>query len=77
MVGEFFGVPADRLATAEFDDLLQNELANPERFKAVETKICYARSGLRPVEDLEADKEVDIISGKPIGQKETDDGGGG
>jgi len=77
MVGEFFGVPADRLATAEFEDLLQNELANPERFHAVETKIRYARSGLRPVEDLEAGKEVDVISGKPVGRKETDDSGGG
>jgi transcriptional regulator with XRE-family HTH domain len=77
MVGEFFGVPADRLATAEFEDLLQNELANRERFHAVETKIRYSRSGLRPVEDLEAAKEVDVISGKPVGRKETDDSGGG
>jgi transcriptional regulator with XRE-family HTH domain len=71
MVGEFFGVPADRLATAEFEDLLQNELANPERFQAVETKIRYARSGLRPVEDLEAGKEVDVITGKPVDGEET------
>lgn len=76
-VGEFFGVPVDRLATAEFEDLLQNELANPERFQAVETKIRYARSGLRPVEDLEAGEEVDVITGKAVEPKETDDGEGG
>jgi hypothetical protein len=76
-VREFFGVPADRLATAEFEDLLQNELANPERFRAVETKIRYAGSGLRPVQDLEAAKEVEVISGKAVEPKETDDGEGG
>jgi transcriptional regulator with XRE-family HTH domain len=65
-VGEFFGVPADRLATAEFTDLLQHELADPERFDAVETRIHHARAGLRVVEDLEAGKEVDIVTGKPV-----------
>src|SRR5438105_10189502 len=49
-VGTFFGVPADRLATAEFSDLLQHELADPERFEAVETRIHHARAGLRAVE---------------------------
>jgi transcriptional regulator with XRE-family HTH domain len=70
-VGEFFGVPADRLATAEFEDLLQNELADPERFQAVETRIQYARSGIRPVEDLEEGKEIDIVTGKPVDGEDT------
>src|SRR5436305_12057630 len=65
-VGEFFGIPADRLATAEFQDLLQHELADPERFEAVETRIHHARAGLRTVDDLEAGKEVDIVTGKPV-----------
>jgi hypothetical protein len=69
-VGEFFGVPADRLATAEFTDLLQDELADPERFEVVETRIHHARAGLRPVEDLEAGREVDIATGKPVDQEE-------
>ncbi len=68
-VGEFFGVPADRLATAEFTDLLQHELADPERFEAVETKIHHLRTGLRPVENLEAGKEVDVVTGKPVKRK--------
>jgi hypothetical protein len=76
-VGEFFGVPADRLATAEFEDLLQNELADPERFQAVETRIHYARSGIRPVEDLEAGKEIDIVTGKPVDDEDTDQKEGG
>jgi transcriptional regulator with XRE-family HTH domain len=65
-VGEFFGVPADRLATAEFTDLLENELGNPERFQNVEKKIQYARAGLKPVDELEAGKMVDIATGKPV-----------
>jgi transcriptional regulator with XRE-family HTH domain len=68
-VGEFFGVPADRLATAEFTDLLEHELADPERFEAVETRIQHAHAGLRAVEDLEADREVDIVTGEPIDQE--------
>lgn len=65
-VGEFFGIPADRLATAEFTDLLQHELADPERFEGVETRIHHARAGLRPVEDLEAGKEIDVVTGRPV-----------
>jgi transcriptional regulator with XRE-family HTH domain len=71
-VGEFFGIPADRLATAEFPDLLQHELADPERFHAVETRIHHARAGLRPVQDLEAGKEVDVVTGKPVNRKRAD-----
>jgi transcriptional regulator with XRE-family HTH domain len=69
-VGEFFGVPADRLATAKFTDLLEHELADPERFEAVETRIHHARAGLRPIEDLEAGKEIDIVTGKPVDPEE-------
>jgi hypothetical protein len=58
-VGEFFGVPADRLAPAEFADLLQHELADPERFQAVETRIHHARAGLRSVEGVESGREVE------------------
>jgi transcriptional regulator with XRE-family HTH domain len=64
-VGEFFGVPADRLATAKFEDLLQHELADPERFRAVEARIHRARTGLKSVEELEAGKKVDVVTGKP------------
>ena len=48
-IGDFFQVPADRLANAEFSGLLECELADPERYRAVEAKIHRARSELRPV----------------------------
>lgn len=48
-VGAFFGVPADRLATAEFTDLLQHELADPARYEAVEEKIRDLRTELKAV----------------------------
>ena len=65
-VGEFFGIPADRLATAEFTDLLQHELGDPERFQAVETKIHHARAGLRPVADLEGRWKAERVETKPV-----------
>jgi len=65
-IGEFFGLPADRLATASFEDLLGSELSDPERFRGVETKIERARSGLRAVRDLEAGKVVDVETGKTV-----------
>ena len=68
-LGDFFGVPADRLATAEFTDLLEHELADPERFEAVETRIHHARAGLRAVEHLEAGREIDIVTGEPVDQE--------
>jgi transcriptional regulator with XRE-family HTH domain len=43
IVGEFFGVPADRLARAEFADLLANELSSPERYESVEAEIRRRR----------------------------------
>jgi transcriptional regulator with XRE-family HTH domain len=48
-VGAFFDIPADRLARAEFGDLLEHELASKERFDTVEKKIAKARTGLRVV----------------------------
>jgi transcriptional regulator with XRE-family HTH domain len=48
-VGEFFHVPADRLARAEFGDLLANELASRDRFEDVEKEISRRRSGLHIV----------------------------
>jgi len=48
-VGDFFQVPADRLARASFEDLLANELADPERFRAVEAKMHRMRTGLQVV----------------------------
>ncbi|MFN2470818.1 MAG: helix-turn-helix domain-containing protein [Gaiellaceae bacterium] len=38
-VSSFFEVPADRLMTAAFDDLLRNELSDAERYRRVEEKI--------------------------------------
>jgi len=46
IVGRFFQVSAERLATADFSDLLANELANPERFQTVEERITRARARL-------------------------------
>jgi transcriptional regulator with XRE-family HTH domain len=42
-IGEFFRVPADRLARAEFSELLANELSSADRFKAVEHDIRLRR----------------------------------
>jgi transcriptional regulator with XRE-family HTH domain len=49
VVGDFFGVPADRLARADFADLLEHELADPQRFREVEAEIRRRRSTLRAV----------------------------
>lgn len=49
--GDFFGVPADRLARADFSDLLANELAEPERYAEVEAEIRRRRSTLRELGD--------------------------
>jgi transcriptional regulator with XRE-family HTH domain len=65
-VGEFFGLPADRLATAEFEDLLEHELADAGRFKAVEGKIRDERVRLQAARDLERGVEIDVVTGKPV-----------
>lgn len=38
-VSKLFKVSADRLANAPFEDLLSNELSDPERFRLVEAEI--------------------------------------
>src|SRR5436309_9995183 len=68
-VSDFFGVPANRLAQAKFEDLLANELADPARFQAVETKIRHARTGLKAVEHLEAGETVDVVTGEPVNRR--------
>ena len=45
-VAALFQVSTDRLMGAEFADLLQHELADPERFERVEARI---RRGLSPL----------------------------
>jgi transcriptional regulator with XRE-family HTH domain len=37
-IATFFEVPIERLMSAGFDDLLANELSDPERFQRVEAK---------------------------------------
>jgi transcriptional regulator with XRE-family HTH domain len=49
LVGEFFGVPADRLARADFGCLLEGELASSQRFDEVEAEIRRRRSILHEV----------------------------
>ena len=68
-VAEFFGVPADRLATADFSDLLSHELADPARFEAVETRIHRLRTGLKAVADPGAGKKVDVPTRKSSKRK--------
>ena len=48
-ISAFFEVPPDRLATADFGDLLANELADQERYSRVETKIHRHGEQLRVV----------------------------
>ncbi len=50
LIADFFGVPADRLARADFDELLTHELADPERFREVEGEIRRRRSTLMSVD---------------------------
>jgi transcriptional regulator with XRE-family HTH domain len=38
-ISKFFELPPDRLADADFEDLLVHELADASRFRLVETKI--------------------------------------
>ncbi len=57
---------ADRLAIAQFEDLLQHELADPERFQSVEAKIAQARTAARAARELDAGKAVDVVTGEPV-----------
>lgn len=45
-ISELFQIPTQRLMGAEFVDLLEHELADSERFKAVDARI---RRGARPL----------------------------
>ena len=69
-VGEFFGVAADRLATAKFKDLLEHELADPDRFDGVEEKIRVERARLDAARRLEAGEEIDIVTGETVDKGE-------
>jgi hypothetical protein len=48
-IAEFFQVTTDRLMGATFTELLQDELADPARYLAVEERIRRGRSTLRSV----------------------------
>ena len=48
-VADLFQLSANRLTGALFADLLENELANRERFEQVEERIRRGRSSLRSV----------------------------
>ncbi|MDH4103362.1 MAG: helix-turn-helix domain-containing protein [Thermoleophilia bacterium] len=48
-IAGLFQISTDRLMGAEFADLLANELANPERFEKVETRVKRGRSKLKSV----------------------------
>jgi transcriptional regulator with XRE-family HTH domain len=65
-VAGFFEVPADRLMTDNFEDLLASILCDRERYVRVEEKI---RPGFAA---LLRGEEVDIVSGKPIEDESTD-----
>jgi transcriptional regulator with XRE-family HTH domain len=38
-LGDLFGIDPDRLARASFEELLQQELADPQRYRATEQRI--------------------------------------
>ncbi len=63
-LGEFFEIPADRLATAEFEDLLAGEFANPERFRSVESKIAQERERLQAARAPDEGKEIETATRK-------------
>ena len=48
-IGDLFKITPDRLMGAEFVELLQRELADPERFRKVETHIKRGRTKLTSV----------------------------
>jgi transcriptional regulator with XRE-family HTH domain len=48
-IADLFQISTDRLMGAKFADLLTNELADPERYARVETRIKRGRSKLRSV----------------------------
>ena len=48
-IAELFQISTDRLMGADFEDLLQKELADPKRFETVEDRIRRARTPLKAV----------------------------
>jgi transcriptional regulator with XRE-family HTH domain len=46
-ISDLFAIPVDRLLGASFEELLRNELADPERFRSVERRIDEERTGGR------------------------------
>jgi transcriptional regulator with XRE-family HTH domain len=48
-IADLFQISTDRLMGAEFADLLEHELADPERFEKVETRIKRGGSKLKSV----------------------------
>jgi transcriptional regulator with XRE-family HTH domain len=48
-IAELFQISTDRLMSVEFVDLLQNELADPERFEKVEDRIRRGKTKLKSV----------------------------
>jgi DNA-binding XRE family transcriptional regulator len=48
-IADLFQISTDRLMGARFPDLLADELADPERFGRVETRIKRGRSKLKSV----------------------------
>lgn len=48
-ISGFFEIPIDRLLDADFEDLLGNELSDPDRFRRVEAKIGRGQRNLRAV----------------------------
>ena len=48
-IAELFQISTDRLMGAEFSDLLAHELADPERFDRVETRIKRGHAKLKSV----------------------------
>lgn len=48
-IAELLQISTDRLMGAEFSDLLEHELADPERFERVESRIKRGQSKLKSV----------------------------
>ncbi len=59
-IGDFLGLSADRLARADFADLLAHELADPERFERVEREIAE-RSKVYSEFEIKAMEEKGLI----------------
>jgi transcriptional regulator with XRE-family HTH domain len=75
--GDFFQIPADRLAREPFENLLERELADPQRFREVEAEIRRRRSILREAGDQKPDDgttEQKIIAMSPRSREQESEG---